>query len=82
MKAVAFLRACIFIFAVMLPGVLHAEPRMKLGAIISLTGDTANAGFACKNGIEMALDDLSEAQHNQLAVVVEDDSNIPRNTVS
>ena len=63
---------------------VHAEdqPRMKIGAILALSGESGSTGAACRRGIEMALDEMPPHLKGRLEVAIEDDGNLPRNTVS
>ncbi|MCB0358500.1 MAG: ABC transporter substrate-binding protein [Bdellovibrionales bacterium] len=53
-----------------------------IGAILALSGDGMEVGAACRNGIEMALDELPPELRSKLRVVYEDDQMQPMNTVS
>lgn len=57
-----------------------AETTYNVGAIIPLTGPAAYAGEACRNGIEMAKESLSDIAKKQINVIYEDDANTPRKT--
>jgi branched-chain amino acid transport system substrate-binding protein len=66
-----------------LPNETAPAPRkVKLGAILALTGTIANSGAACRNGIEMALQELPAERRNNIEVLIEDDENLPRKTLS
>lgn len=59
-----------------------ADDQFKIGVALALTGEGANAGNACKNGITLALEHLPEDLKNKVSVELEDDGMVPKNTVS
>lgn len=59
-----------------------ADDAITVGAIIALTGEAASIGEACRNGISLALEDLSPELSKRVRVVYEDDENVTRETVS
>ena len=58
---------------------LYAEPLIRVGAILPLSGPAANAGNTCRKGIEMHLNELGKTA--RIAVFFEDDQMVPKNTV-
>lgn len=70
-----------FFALLLIPFTSFAETTVhKIGAIIPLTGPAAYAGEACRNGIEMAKESLSEIAKKQIEILYEDDANTPRKT--
>lgn len=57
-------------------------PEFRIGAILPLTGNAAALGQSIRNGMEMALSDLSADRRAGIKVIYEDDSNITRNSVA
>ena len=55
---------------------------LKLGAIIGLSGDGANIGEACKNGLELARNGLDPQLRDNIKVIYEDDQFKAKNAVS
>ena len=50
-----------------------SSPKIKIGAILPLSGAASNFGTLARRGIELALEDLSPADRARTTVVFEDD---------
>ncbi len=72
---------CFLVLSLFASQTLYAES-YKLGAILSLTGETANIGEACKNGIDMAVESLDADMKSSISVLYEDDELKTKNTIS
>lgn len=57
-----------------------ATPEYKLGVSLPLSGETANWGQACQNGMELALEELPPESRSALEVIYEDDQLQPAKT--
>lgn len=68
-----------FFLIVSSPG--HAKP-LKVGIILPLSGEHVSATEGIKNGIDLALSELSDHDRQLIDVIFEDDQFIPKNTVS
>ncbi|RIL09434.1 MAG: hypothetical protein DCC75_06525 [Proteobacteria bacterium] len=51
-----------------------AEKVFKVGVIVAMTGEGASIGEAFKNGMQIAIDGLSEADRGRLQFIYEDDA--------
>ncbi len=60
---------------------VSAEDQYKIGVSLPLTGEGANVGNACKNGITLAREDLPADLKEKITVELQDDGMIPKNTV-
>lgn len=78
-KSILFLLAFIFVPQSKLAAEAHL---VKIGVIIALTGEASSFGEATKNGIEIALSKMSEADRSRLQIIYEDDGFQPKNTVA
>ncbi len=72
----------IILFSFILISNAFADDQFKIGVSLALTGEGANAGNACKNGITLALEHLPQDLRNKISVELEDDGMVPKNTVS
>jgi branched-chain amino acid transport system substrate-binding protein len=54
------------------PSISHASP-FKIGVILGLSGPTANFGVIARNGVELALKDLTAEDRARIQVLYEDD---------
>lgn len=62
---------------------VFAESTVKLGVIVPLTGEAANLGRACQNGLSLAEEAFRATAGNpSFEVVYEDDANIPAQTLT
>lgn len=62
--------------------VTEAEQPIRICVILPLSGDSQNLGNAFRNGVELALADLSMEQRQQLKIEYEDDGMDPKKTLS
>ena len=60
----------------------HSQQTQSLGLIVPLSGDAAAIGDAIKNGAELAYSELSPDTKSKFNLVFEDDSLIPKNSVT
>ncbi len=64
------------------PAPVCAAPKYRLGVSLPLSGDTANWGKACQNGMELALEGLPPELRDGLEVIYEDDQVQPAKTTA
>jgi len=60
----------------------QVRTKLRVGAILALTGDGASWGEALRNGMSLALEDLPPDTRRKLDLQYEDDAFNPMNTVS
>ena len=70
-----------FIFLILTTSSL-AKAEVKVGVILPLSGGAAEYGVACKNGIEMGLEEFKDKIAGKFSIVYEDDQNAPAQTVT
>jgi branched-chain amino acid transport system substrate-binding protein len=63
------------------PGAVHAQQRVKIGFINSITGPEAPIGEALTNGVELALDDLKQ-KGIEVTLLRQDDTGKPQVAMS
>ena len=80
-RIMAVLWVAVFFFACSF-GRAESNEKYRIGAILPLSGESANSGAACRNGVLLALDELEAGVRARLEVVIEDDRNIARDTLS
>ncbi|MBX7143781.1 MAG: ABC transporter substrate-binding protein [Oligoflexia bacterium] len=61
----------------LLAGPACAEDKIKIGAILPLTGDMAAVGAACRDAIRLAMEEAAPNSHLQYEVLFEDDHLTP-----
>jgi branched-chain amino acid transport system substrate-binding protein len=83
MKKTIISKLTLIILNLSLTSLVMAEPAVRFGAILPLSGAGASVGDTCKKAFELKLKDLKE--HNEeifLEIIYEDDQMVPKNTVS
>ncbi|MEZ4754423.1 MAG: penicillin-binding protein activator [Bdellovibrionota bacterium] len=59
-----------------------AETKLKMGALLPLSGEVANIGEACRNGMELAKSNLEPEIAKKLDLIFEDDALLSKTSVS
>ncbi len=60
-------------FFLLLPVLTHADAKYKVGVILPLSGPASSLGNYLKKGIDLAYEQLSATQRENLSVLYEDD---------
>jgi len=60
----------------------QADDKFRVGVILGLSGEGANIGASCKNGITLGLESLKGPVRSKIEVLYEDDQMKPKNAVS
>lgn len=77
------INAIIFLLTlILIPSLVFAAPKYKIGAIMALSGELAPYCKAAQNGMLMALDALPAEQKDLIELKFEDDAYRPTSTVS
>ena len=64
-----------------IPGPVHAAGKLKLGAVLPLTGDASDIGGTVKTAVVQAVDDINKSGGvlgSPIALVIEDDQGLPK----
>ena len=72
----------IVLLLVVFAAVAKAEPVYRVGVIVPLSGEHVSTCEGIRNGIQLALEELSDADKSLIEVTFEDDQFIPKNTAS
>jgi len=76
---------CIFISLNLLVGCGRDVNKTQIGAVLSLTGELSEYGKRCKDGVDLAAEELNAAggvNNKRIEVVYEDDKGAPKEGVS